>query len=84
MAVQFKKVSEGSYVLDCTGYICPQPQLYVKKSLEKMKRGNVLELIFDNPSSAESISAMCEAAGDEIESKGKDARGAMVWRIKKG
>ncbi len=84
MAVQFRRQSEGVYFLDVKGYVCPHPQLYTKKSLEKMKPGDVLDLVFDNPSSAESINSMCEAAGNEIVSKVKDASGAMVWRIKKG
>lgn len=83
MAVQLKKVSEGIYLLDCTGYVCPHPQLYAKKSLAKMKPGDMLDLVFDNPSSAESVISMCEADGNEIIEKRKDARGAMVWRIKK-
>ena len=83
MAVQLKKVAAGRYLLDCVGYVCPHPQLYAKKSLAKMKPGDMLDLVFDNPSSAESIISMCEADGDEIVTKHKDARGAMVWSIKK-
>ncbi len=82
MAVQFKKEAEGIYLLDVKGYVCPHPQLYTKKSLEKMKSGDMLDLVFDNPSSAESIISMCEAEGNEIMEKGKDANG-MRWRIKK-
>jgi len=31
-----------------------------------MSSGDVLEVVFDNPSSSESITAMCRSAGDEI------------------
>jgi len=83
MAVQLEKKTEGVYLLDVKGYVCPHPQLYMKKSLEKMKPGDILELVFDNPSSAESILAMCDAQGNDILEQGKDDQGAMRWRIRK-
>ena len=82
MAVQFRKEAEGVYLLDVKGYVCPHPQLFTKKSLEKMKPGDVLNLVFDNPSSAESIISMCEAEGNEIMERENDANG-MRWRIRK-
>lgn len=83
MAVRFEKVSEGVYVLDVQGYVCPHPQLYTKKVLEKLKEGEVLELMFDNPSSGESIIAMCEAAGNEILEKNVQGDKSMKWKIRK-
>lgn len=83
MAVRFEKVSEGVYVLDVQGYVCPHPQLYTKKALEKLKEGEVLELMFDNPSSGESIIAMCEAAGNEILEKNVQEDKSMKWKIRK-
>lgn len=84
MAVKFEKVSDGAYMLDVQGYVCPHPQLYTKKGLEKMKQGDILELLFDNPSSGESIEAMCKAEGNEIISQEKEAgKTSMRWRIRK-
>ncbi len=83
MAVRFEKVSEVVYVLDVQGYVCPHPQIYTKKALEKLKEGEVLELMFDNPSSGESIVAMCEAAGNEILEKNVQADKSMKWKIRK-
>jgi tRNA 2-thiouridine synthesizing protein A len=40
-------------VLDVLGEICPYPQLYTKKKLEKMPTGSVLEVITDHPPAAE-------------------------------
>jgi tRNA 2-thiouridine synthesizing protein A len=53
-----------------------------KKALERMKNGDIVELVFDNPSSSESIAAMCEAQGNEIVEKNM-ANGKYVWKIKK-
>lgn len=83
MAIKFEKKSDGMYALDCMGYVCPHPQIYTKKALEKMSDGDVLEVVFDNPSSSESISAMCEASGNEIIEKNSQ-NGKIIYRIRKG
>ncbi len=82
MAMKFEKKGEGEWMLDVQGYVCPHPQLYTKKSLEKIETGDVLELIFDNPSSSESIAAMCEITGNEIIDQQMDG-GKYIWKIKK-
>jgi tRNA 2-thiouridine synthesizing protein A len=83
MAVKFEKVSDGIYMLDVQGYVCPHPQLYTKKAMEKLKQGEVLDLLFDNPSSGESIIAMCQTDGNEIVEQARQAGKAMRWRIRK-
>ncbi len=80
--MKFEKTSEGQYVLDVRGYVCPHPQLYTKKALEKIGRGEILELVFDNPSSGESIAAMCDTAGNELVSKDLEG-GKYTWKIRK-
>lgn len=83
MAVKFEKVGEGAYRLDVQGYVCPHPQLYTKKALEKLAAGDLLELVFDNPSSAESIRAMCEAEGNSIVEQNEPGRTTLHWKIRK-
>lgn len=80
--MKFDKKSEGLYVLDVCGYVCPHPQLYTKKALAKMTTGDTLELVFDNPSSGESIAAMCDSSGNEIVEKNSQS-GKYLWKIKK-
>ncbi len=82
MAMTFAKKEDGVYALDVTGYVCPHPQIYTKKALEKLSPGNVLEVSFDNPSSAESISAMCDANGNELIDRQKEG-GKFLFKIKK-
>jgi len=81
--VKFDKISDTEYSLDVCGYVCPHPQLYCKKSLQKIKSGDTLTLYFDNPSSKETIIQMCEASGDEIVSDTKEG-GKIVLKIEKG
>ncbi len=80
--MKFEDRGNGAFMLDVCGYVCPHPQIYTKKALAKMQSGNVLELVFDNPSSGESITAMCGNTGDEITEK-KQTGGKSVWTIKK-
>ncbi len=82
MAIKFDKKTEGVYTLDCTGYVCPHPQIYTKKMLERIKPGDILEVTFDNPSSSESITAMCAANGNEIVEQ-VSGGGKYVYKIKK-
>lgn len=82
MAVKFEKVSDGDYLLDVTGYVCPHPQMYTKKVMGKLESGDVLTLVFDNPSSGESIVAMCDSDGNELLER-SDESGTFRWRIRK-
>jgi tRNA 2-thiouridine synthesizing protein A len=82
MSVKFEKVNDGEYLLDVTGYVCPHPQMYTKKVLGKMESGDYLDLVFDNPSSGESIESMCESEGNELLDK-QDEGGTYRWKIRK-
>lgn len=44
--------------IDCLGAVCPRPQLLTMRALDHMQDGEVLELLVDNPGSAEAIPAM--------------------------
>ena len=81
--VKFNKVDDTHYSLDVCGFVCPHPQLYTKKSLEKISEGCILNVIFDNPSSKETIIQMCEAAGNEIV-EDKTEGGKIYLKIEKG
>ncbi len=83
MAAKFEKLGDGTYQLDVQGYVCPHPQIYTKKALEKLKPGETLQLLFDNPSSGESISAMCETEGNPIVVQTQDAGNTLRWTIRK-
>lgn len=83
MGMKFEKTGDGEYSLDVCGYTCPHPQMYVKKSLEKIEEDEILNVVFDNPSSKETIIQMCEAAGNEIlEDTSKE--GKLYLKIEKG
>ncbi len=80
--MKFEKRSDGVFSLNVEGYVCPHPQIYTKKALEKVNAGDVIEVLFDNPSSGESIATMCENTGDEIIARNDEA-GKFRWEIRK-
>lgn len=80
--MRFEKNGNGSYLLDVTGYVCPQPQMYTKKALQKINTGDILEVHYDNPSSGESIRMMCANTGDEVIEEGKQGT-SFVLKIRK-
>jgi tRNA 2-thiouridine synthesizing protein A len=82
MGMKFEKTDEGRYRLNVNGYVCPHPQIYTKKALEKLASGDVLELLFDNPSSGESIEAMIENDGNTLLEQMVEA-GQFEWHIQK-
>jgi tRNA 2-thiouridine synthesizing protein A len=82
MAMSFEQNSTGEWTLNVTGYSCPHPQMYTKKALQKMAEGDVLTLLFDNPSSGESIIAMCESDGNDVFERHEDS-GNFIWKIRK-
>ena len=81
--MKFAKTGDNTYSLDVCGFVCPHPQLYTKKSLEKIQEGDILNIVFDNPSSKETIIQMCEAAGNDILEDKKEG-GKLYLKIEKG
>ncbi len=83
MALKFEKTGDNTYTLDVCGYVCPHPQIYCNKSLEKIAEGDVLEVVLDNPLSVETIVRMCDQSGNEILDR-KTEGGKIYLRIQKG
>lgn len=83
MAMKFEKTGDKAYMLDVCGYVCPHPQIYTKKSLEKMAEDDVVQVVLDNPSSVETIVQMCDQVGHEVLER-KSEGGKIYLKIKKG
>ncbi len=80
--ISFEKQPEGGYLLNVKGYGCPHVQIYTEKALKKLASGEELAVIFDNPSSGESISFMCMLDGHSLLER-NDNGGTFAWRIRK-
>ena len=63
--------------IDCTGLYCPVPVFNTRKELEGMERGQVLEVLADDPAAEEDIKRLAERIGGKvllIEKKGEVLR----------
>jgi len=65
--------------LDCTGEVCPYPDVKSKRKVKKMKSGEVLEILVDYPLSAERIPETMESLGHEVVLSEKTGKSA--WKI---
>jgi len=72
--------SEDVYRLDLRGYVCPYPQIMTLQALKKLRDGELLEVIIDNPASCENVPAAVRREGHEV--LGVEKIGLGVWRIK--
>jgi tRNA 2-thiouridine synthesizing protein A len=77
--VKFGRVGEGRYVLDVRGYVCPYPVIYTRKVMARLKSGEVLEVLTDNPPSCENVPRSAREDGHEVKSVEKVGEG--VWKI---
>ncbi len=78
----FEQTGDGQFLLNVVGYACPHVQIYTEKALKKLASGNELTLVFDNPSSGESVSYLCTANGDELVARNEQA-GTFTWKIRR-
>ena len=65
--------------LDCSGDVCPYPDVKSKRKVKKMKSGDVLEILLDYPLSAERIPETMSSLGHEVLSV--DKTGDSSWKI---
>ncbi|HCJ67299.1 MAG TPA: hypothetical protein DHV62_08265 [Elusimicrobia bacterium] len=67
--------------LDCTGLFCPVPIVKTKLELEKMKSGEVLEILADDPGFEKDLPAWCTTTGEkfmEMKKEGKIFKGYVM------
>ena len=81
--MKFNKKDNGEYELDVTGYVCPHPQLYTLKCMDKLQDGMIMEVLIDNPSSVESVTQACNGKGYAILDKGSPKAGVTSLKIQK-
>ena len=53
-------------VSDQLGIYCPEPIFRTRQELDEMKPGEVLEVIADDPATAEDIPRLVKRTGDEL------------------
>jgi len=79
MKVEVCEVGLGRYKLEILGLPCPYPTLYTIKTLEEIREGEVLEVIFDNQPSTKTIQEAVIKRGHEVLSV--ERLNEALWRI---
>ncbi len=77
--VKFIAKSDNKYLLDVRGLVCPYPVIYTRKALSKLKPGDELEVLTDNPPSCENVPRAVKEEGHEVLEVKRVEEG--VWRI---
>jgi tRNA 2-thiouridine synthesizing protein A len=52
--------------LDCVGLFCPQPLFQTREAIDKLKPGEVLEMLSDDPAAEEDIKRFAKRTGNEL------------------
>jgi TusA-related sulfurtransferase len=52
--------------LDCVGLYCPQPLFQTREKIDTLKKGEVLEVLADDPAAEEDLKRFAKRTGHEI------------------
>jgi TusA-related sulfurtransferase len=52
--------------LDCIGLYCPMPIAHTANKLKELEKGQVLEILADDPGINEDMPAWCKTTGNEL------------------
>ena len=69
-------------VLDTKGLNCPLPILKVRKAIEKMQAGEVLQVLATDPGAVADFEAFCRQTGNELVESSTDD-GVYTFLIKR-
>lgn len=64
--------------LDCLGLYCPEPVFKTRMELDEMKKGEVLEVLADDPAAEEDIRSLVKHLEQEILSVSKDGNTVRI------
>ncbi len=70
--------------LDCIGLYCPEPLFQTRENIDRIKVGEILEVITDDPAAEEDLKRFAKRAGHEVVSfeKGDDHMRFLIKRNK--
>jgi tRNA 2-thiouridine synthesizing protein A len=69
-------------VIDACGLNCPLPVLRLRKRLQGLGAGSVVELLATDRAALRDVPAFCEAQGHAVSFE--DANGVLRFRVRKG
>lgn len=69
--------------LDARGLLCPLPVLKARKRLQALARGQMLQMLADDPAAIVDVPHYCAQAGHDLVSTTQDGT-TQVYLIRKG
>jgi tRNA 2-thiouridine synthesizing protein A len=64
--------------LDCLGLYCPEPVFKTRMELDEMKKGEILEVLADDPAAEEDIRSLVKHLEQELISVSKDGNAVRI------
>ena len=58
--------SESHETLDCLGIYCPEPLFQTREAIDKLRPGQILEMLADDPAAEEDIKRFVKRTGHEL------------------
>lgn len=74
---------EIAQVIDAEGLVCPWPVLRLKKALNALEAGAVVEIIATDPASYIDIPGFCDTGGHDLLMQRRDGS-RFIYRVRKG
>ena len=70
--------------LDCLGLYCPEPVFRTRMELDEMKKGEILEVLADDPAAEEDIKSLVSNLEQELVSIRKEGNviRALIRKVK--
>ncbi|HBL28945.1 MAG TPA: sulfurtransferase TusA family protein [Acidobacteria bacterium] len=70
--------------LDVLGLFCPVPILLAAREMQKLRPGDLLEIVGDDPGIHEDLPAWCDHAGHRLVEMVEEAGGTIRGLVEKG
>jgi TusA-related sulfurtransferase len=77
------EVHKSNQVLDCVGTYCPVPLFRTREEIDKLKVGDVLEVLSDDPAAEEDLKRFVKRTGHKMIKLEKE-KDYLRFFIKKG
>ncbi|MFD0389406.1 sulfurtransferase TusA family protein [Tistrella bauzanensis] len=74
---------EIAQVIDAEGLVCPWPVLRLKKALNALRAGAVVEIVATDPASYIDIPGFCDTGGHDLLLQRRDGN-RFIYRVRKG
>jgi len=58
--------SQSDRTIDCTGLYCPEPVFRTRIALDEMEKGEIIEVVADDPAAEEDMKSLVKHLGHSI------------------